>query len=91
MLCVTAGVPQPSWEVEIISKLILQLGKLSLGEDILAWGDTAKNRQSQDLNTGLLTCILPALSMGLTLTLTCPPAQIYSPSAQTSSFLAGLP
>lgn len=50
---------------------ILQMGKLNLGEAILARGNIAKNLQSQDLNPGLPTCILPAPSVALTWTLTC--------------------
>lgn len=47
---------------------ISQMKKMSLKKDVLAQGP--KNWQSQDLNPGLLTCIVPA-PVCLTETLTC--------------------
>ena len=85
--CLGGSIPQSSWEGETISIPILQMGKLSLREDILAPENIAKNRQSQDLNPDLPTCILPALSVALIRTLSAPFPQIYSCTAYTRSFL----
>lgn len=72
------SIPPSSWEGETISMSILQMRKLSLREDILAPENIAKNRQSQDLNPDLPTCILPAPSWLSYRPLSAPFPQIYS-------------